>query len=209
MAATLHETWADALVDDEPDFDVDAEPIDMTHEADALAQADRYLRYLRVLASDRALIVDVYEAEITRLQERRDAQLATIDAAAERYSGPVRDLHRALREKDDRRKTIKLPNGTLKSTAGQPGWEVDPTTFVPWAQENERTELLHDPKPPAPDKKAIKDALQPHPSMAEWKDDGISEAPEFAALTDDGQVVPGVTVTPADVTYDIKVGEDD
>jgi len=81
-------------------------------------------------------------------------------------------------------KRLDVPGGTLKSRKQQPEWVYDPDVFVPWADTVERAEMLTVKQ--VPNKVAAKVALH----LPEGRP-GETVHP----FTDDGEVVPGVTVT--------------
>lgn len=86
----------------------------------------------------------------------------TLQSEAAFFDGHLKDY---MRRERDKRKSIKLPWGTIKSTAST-RIEVEPE-FIAWAQENERDDLLRF-YPPEPNKTAIAEAGPlPHVSVLE------------------------------------------
>lgn len=197
----LHDTWAGMLTDDDaPDEldQTDAPPIDLSAgESDALAQADWHLRHLRVLGRQREQLLDVFQAEQERLAERLAARLALIDAKADWHSKPVEDLHKALLEADEKRKSIALPNGTLKSRKGQDSWEYeDEEAFISWARSKhpELVRVTH-----AVNKADVKKTFR----AATPGEEGQAVDPAT------GEPIPGVTVKPGETRFSIDLGDDE
>lgn len=92
--------------------------------------------------------------------------LKDVNSALERdaafFEGHLKDY---MRRERNNRKSIKLPWGTLKSTASTK-IEVEPE-FISWAQENDRDDLLRYPAP-EPNKTAIAEAGPlPHVNVLE------------------------------------------
>lgn len=123
--------------------------------------ANRLLRALRRARDRKANVVEVAEAETTRILDWMDDRVATIDADIGRIEGQLQRYHEAVLTQDARRKTIKLSNGTLKSTAQAPEWTYpDEAAFLAWAREN-APELVRPPVPGSEtiDKNAVKQTL--------------------------------------------------
>lgn len=134
-------------VDDEPDYEAEPPPV-AGDEAIALEDANRHLRHIHRIRGERAWLQSMFEAEVRRIQMRLASRLEQLDKREAWHAKPVEELHRALLARDDKRKTISLPNGTLKARAQQPEWLYrdedsrgpsdgeDTTAFVEWAQES-------------------------------------------------------------------------
>ena len=178
--SALEQDLDEFLMGDEPDWD---SPPEAPRDAD---RADEQLRRLAKVRAEMAQIGDHAQAEIERIQEWH-ARRVEVLAGRERWLAEGLEMwHRAVLADDPSRKTISLPCGTLKSRSQQPVWVFDDEVFIAWAREN-APELVRVPEPkPQVDKAAAKKAL--HITS------GDLPAEAALAITDDGEVVPGVTV---------------
>jgi hypothetical protein len=93
------------------------------------------------------------------------------------------------------RKTIDTPYGVVKSRQGQPSISIqDPAEFIAWAQDGHE-ELL---------------TVKVTPSLSAVKALAEIEATDslgLVAITPDGEVIPGIEITPASVTYKVEVSK--
>lgn len=128
-------TYDDALYDEAVDYT--SEPVDLpAEEADALDLANWHLRSIDALRAQRAELVANFEAEHRRLEMRLDSLVSTLNRQEEWHARPLRNLHRAILERDPKRKTINLACGTLKATKQQDEWlYVAPVTSGQYADE--------------------------------------------------------------------------
>lgn len=153
---------------------------------------------------------EIDEQLAVRLLARRRhrlAEQATFDAEWSRMMGPLL-LHRAevternrkeverietllgqmleAKRADDPKLTkLDLPGGTLRSRAQQPEWTYDVEAFIEWAQaQDDGGDLLR--TTVEPDKKSVKQAC----SLPTGRPGDTVQA-----VTSDGEVIPGVTVT--------------
>lgn len=173
----------------DPDYDQAPEP---PQGADDI---DQRLRRLARIRADIAEVDAHVAATVARAQMWAKSRLDGDDPDSQ-YGGlrgrerwEVEGLemwHRAVLADDPSRKTISLPCGTLKSRVQQPEWVFDDEVFIAWAAEH-APELVRIPEPkPQVDKTAAKKALIPATS---------GDCAEAPAVTEGGEVVPGVTVT--------------
>jgi hypothetical protein len=99
---------------------------------------------------------------------------------------------RSQRESEDR-KTIDTPYGVVKSRATQQKFRVDDAEqFFTWAHQN------------APQLISIKES----PNLLALKEYATAEETKTlgpVAVTTDGEIIPGVSVEPADVNYTVEV----
>lgn len=186
--SAVEQDLAEYLAGDEPDF---------TAEPEAPQDADEIDRRLRRLAKVRAQMAQD-KADAQRVKDKADAWLfhrTSINLAQEAWLVEGLEMwHRAVLADDPSRKTISLPCGTLKARAQQPVWEFDEEAFIAWAQEH-APELVRVPEPkPAVDKTAAKKALIPDATGLDL------------VVTTDGEVVPGVTVTPRLPAFTVDTG---
>ena len=131
---------------------------------------------------------DIAELEINRITEWLNRVNESIDKNAQYFEALLIDYARRQRQTEDR-KTIDTPYGRVRSRALQVKYQVtDAEGFVTWAQQH-RPELLS--VKISPDMKALKDAVTPEdtPTMGR------------VAVTEGGEVIPGVTFEPGNVSF--------
>lgn len=174
--SALEQDLDEFMMGDEPDYDAEIE---------APRDADEVDRRLRRLAKVRAELLQVEKHAVRQIDQVNAWAEARYDVLLGREAWLAEGLemwHRAVLADDPSRKTISLPCGTLKARAQQPAWSFDDEVFCAWAKEHAldlvRVRLT-------PDRAAAKQALGFDPGVdgAGW------------AVTGDGEVVPGVTVT--------------
>jgi hypothetical protein len=103
-------------------------------------KADWAIRKLAVIRRKQAENKAIYDAEVIRITE----WLSTVNTALDRdalYFEAVLTPY-ALLQRSEGRKTVTLPHGSLKTTAGQPRIEFnDESKFIEWAKVNDPTLL--------------------------------------------------------------------
>jgi hypothetical protein len=99
-------------------------------------KADWAIRKLAVIRRKQAENKAIYDAEVIRITE----WLSTVNTALDRdalYFEAVLTPY-ALLQRSEGRKTVTLPHGTLKTTAGQSHIEFkDESKFIEWAKVND------------------------------------------------------------------------
>lgn len=187
-----------ALADD-ADVDFDTEPAPpLDHD-----QASRWLRHVCRLDREEREVSALAAAERQRIAAWEDARVERIRRERAWFERSLEQYQRAA-VAGGGALTLQLPNGTLKLHAQQPTWEyADEPAFLAWAEEH-HPELVRrpDPPPPAPDRNAVKKAL----NVAGIKD----AAPNSALLAvdpDTGEAVPGLIVKTRDRKFDIDLPE--
>jgi len=99
-------------------------------------KADWAIRKLAVIRRKQAENKAIYDAEIIRITE----WLSTVNTALDRdalYFEAILTPY-ALLQRSEGRKTVTLPHGTLKTTAGQSHIEFkDESKFIEWAKVND------------------------------------------------------------------------
>lgn len=104
----------DSLADAEPDYDEPAPDLD-GGTAYALMTADRHLRHIARIEALIGEAAAIYQDQLDRINEWHERQTQRLQRQREWHLLPLRALHAAILGDDPRRKTIELPNGTLKS----------------------------------------------------------------------------------------------
>lgn len=143
-------------------------------------KADWAIRKLAVVRKKQAENQAIHDAEIVRIQE----WLSTVNTALERdalYFEAVLTPY-ALLQRSEGRKTVTLPHGTIKTTAGQAKVEFkNEAAFIEWAKTNDpsllriKTDI---------DKTAVKSLI----------------TEEGVVISTQGEIIPDVEVIPAETS---------
>lgn len=137
--------------------------------------------------------------QVARAEELAKVEHARIDQwlARERdrfstdyFEQCLETYHAALLEQDPKAKTIHLPSGDLTARAGQPTVEVDDEVFLDWAKTYGESLLRTKVEP---DRAQIKATLNLDPERG-------------VAVDQAGEMVPGIRVWPAVVSFKVKTG---
>jgi hypothetical protein len=143
-------------------------------------KADWAIRKLAVIRRKQAENKAIYDAEVLRITE----WLSTVNTALDRdalYFEAVLTPY-ALLQRSEGRKTVTLPHGTLKTTAGQPKIEFnDESKFIEWAKVNDPTLLK------------IKTDVDKTALKALITEEGV-------VISTQGEIIPEVTVIPAETS---------
>jgi len=136
---------------------------------------------------------DLAVAERIRINEWEERVNTRIGAEFDYFTAILIRYGREQREAEGR-KSIDTPFGVVKSRQGQPKWEVDDAEFIAWAKEN------------SPDLVRVKE----EPALAEIKkrfEIADTATLGVVAVSEDGQIVPGVRVTPVGISYSVEVAK--
>lgn len=189
---TLAAAWTDLedeMLGEEPDWE--SEPADLPDLDSANRMLGRLAHMRRAAATDAEVAhaqiaqVEAWAAGRAELHQRQEAWLLAT----------LRNYHQAVLALGGA-KTLDLPNGTLRARAGQPQWDIDDEAFVPWALALNANELLR--VKIEPSKAAIKEAFEVGPLVSAVDGTPFDHHP---AVTPDGEVVPGITIAPAETNY--------
>ena len=144
------------------------------------SKADWAMRKLASLRRKQAENKAIADAEIQRVTEWLETVNRSIDGDAAYFEAVMTPY--ALLQRSEGRKSVVLPHGTIKTTAGRPKIEIeDEEKFLAWAKESEtsviriKTEI---------DKKALNALI---------RDDN-------QVISTQGEIVPSVRVIPADTS---------
>lgn len=143
-------------------------------------KADWAIRKLAVIRRKQAENKAIYDAEVIRITE----WLSTVNSALDRdalYFEAVLTPY-ALLQRSEGRKTVTLPHGTLKTTAGQPHIEFnDESKFIEWAKTNDPSLLR------------IKTDVDKTALKALITEEGV-------VISTQGEIIPEVKVVPAETS---------
>lgn len=135
-------------------------------------------------------IKEAIAPEIAAVEEWLGEELDRLGKQQETFETLLMIYHRSVLEDDEDQKTIRLPNGVLKSRKQQDRWEITENKFIPWAEKHAPFLLR---RMVSVDRLATKDGL-------EVDYDGRVVLPMEDT---DGLSVPGVTVTPMEPKFTI------
>ena len=144
----------------------------------------------KALAAQRAIdeVQAIAAAEVERITAWAERETAGHQHDYDYFAGLL--IAYGMAQRQEGRKSVSLPYGKITSRAGSKSTQIDPEVFVPWAKEH-APDLVKVETKETPIKAAIAKA-------GTVTDDGV-------LVTADGEVVPGVTVTTGDVTYNVEV----
>jgi len=182
--SALEDFLLDVDVDDQGDAECSERPAFRVHDDGSAQWALRKLAVIRRRQADARALAD---AEISRVTEWLQGEESRLEADAAYFEGALTAWHRQLLDDDPRRKTVRLPAGTLTARQGGDRWTFD-DDFLDWAEAHHRTDLLR--VKVEVDKPAAKKALEVYGT-------GVSD--------EEGEVVPGVSVEPGEVRFAVQV----
>lgn len=127
---------------------------------------------------------DFYADQMRKVKEAADSRIAYFEAMLEEYFESV--PHKATKTQE----SYTLPSGKLVRKQQQPKFDTDDEALVPWLEMNFMGQLVKTKK--TADWAALKKVV---------KVDGDH------VVTDDGEIVPGVTVTARPDEFKVEVAE--
>lgn len=146
---------------------------------DERAMSRKARRFLALQAKIEA-VAKLFADEIEELAQRRTAVLRPMLNDLDHLREALRLWHQGRLAENPRAITIHLPGGTLASQEAQDKWDWDDGLFAKWADEN------------------LPNVLVPQPAKvnhAEARKALNVKAVKGQAITPDGEVVPGLTIT--------------
>lgn len=130
-------------------------------------------------------IAHIAEAEIQRIQAWAERESREPMRDVEYFEGVLTEY--GITQRAEGRKTVSTPYGSIKSRMGQPKYTfLDKDQFIEWAKANH------------PDWVAVKE----EPALSV-----IKAATSEPVDPDTGEVIPGLTVDPASISYSIEVSK--
>jgi hypothetical protein len=159
-------------------------------------QAIWALRKIARIEKERQEAREAAQLEKARIDEWLAAEEKRCDQARAHLDFLLEEYHRKILAENPKRKTIKLPHGTLELRKQPDEWAIDEEILVPWLMEN-RPELVVVPPPPKPkpDRNGIKKAFEVRDGRAVYADKETGEVVE----------VPGIEVHRRDLKFTVKV----
>lgn len=147
--------------------------------------AEWCMKKIREAEADRAMWKAHYEAQMQKVNESADSAVAYFTAKLEEYFASV--PHKATKTQE----SYTLPGGKLILKKQQPKFEVDDDTLVPWLKSNFMAHLVK-----------VKES-------ADWATlKKVVNVSGSGVTTDDGEVIPGVTVTQRPDVFKVEMEDE-
>ena len=151
------------------------------------AAAEWCMKKIKEAEADRAMWKAHYEAQMEKVNKAADESIAYFTAKLEEYFANV--PHKATKTQE----SYTLPGGKLIRKKQQPKFETDDEALVPWLEENFMGQLVKVKK--SADWAALKKVVSVTP-------DGEHVA------TDEGEIIPGVTVTQRPDVFKVEMEDE-
>jgi hypothetical protein len=145
------------------------------------------MKKIKEAEADRAMWKAHYEAQMEKVNKAADESIAYFTAKLEEYFANV--PHKATKTQE----SYTLPGGKLIRKKQQPKFETDDEALVPWLEENFMGQLVKVKK--SADWAALKKVCSVTP-------DGEHVA------TDEGEIIPGVTVTQRPDVFKVEMEDE-
>lgn len=151
------------------------------------AAAEWCMKKIKKIEADRAMWKAHYDAQMEKVNKAADDDVAYFTAKLEEYFANV--PHKATKTQE----SYTLPGGKLIRKKQQPKFETDDEALVPWLEENFMSQLVKVKK--SADWAALKKVVSITP-------DGEHVA------TDEGEIIPGVTVTQRPDVFKVEMEDE-
>jgi hypothetical protein len=152
------------------------------------AAAEWCMKKIKEAEADRAMWKAHYEAQMEKVNKAADESIAYFTAKLEEYFSNV--PHKATKTQE----SYTLPGGKLIRKKQQPKFETDDEALVPWLEDNFMGQLVKVKK--SADWAALKKVVSVTP-------DGEHVA------TDEGEIIPGVTVTQRPDVFKVEMEDEE
>jgi hypothetical protein len=117
------------------DFEIIEEPAREPFRVDDDSKADWAMRKLASIRRKQAENQAIHDRELQRVAEWLLKVNTALERDAEWFEANLRPY--ALQQRSEGRKSVVLPHGTIKTTAGRPKYEIeDDSEFLSWAETN-------------------------------------------------------------------------
>jgi len=169
------------------DFEFIEEPTREPFRVDDDSKADWAMRKLASIRRKQRENKIIHDREAQRVLEWLEKVNTALEREAEWFESNLRPY--ALQQRSEGRKSVVLPHGTIKTTAGRPKFEIaNESEFILWAEKNE-PDLIRVKK--EIDKKVLHALNQ--------QDDAV--------ISTQGEIVPDVKVLPAETSVSFVIAE--
>lgn len=153
-----------------------------------LEAANWAFRKLAAIERKKKEVQELAQKEIERIKAWEQQEISSLDNSKEFFEGLLKEYFAREREKDPKFK-ISTPYGKVSARKQQPKWHYDEAKLIEWLKENNK-DLLR--VKYEPDKNEIKKV---------YKVVGTN------VVTEDGEIVEGITVEEMPEKIEIKVVE--
>lgn len=178
----------DALLEMELKDAIDATETKERFKIEDLESANWAFRKLAAIEKKRKEIQELAEKEIERIKSWQEQEEKALDNSKEFFEGLLTEYFAKEREKNPKFK-ISTPYGKVTARKQQPKWHYDEGKLVEWLKENNK-ELLR---------------VKYEPNKSEIKK--TFKIAGSNVVTEDGEIVEGITVEQRPEKIDIKVVE--
>ena len=169
------------------DFEIIEEPAREPFVVDDDSKADWAMRKLASIRRKQSENKAIFDRELQRVSEWLEKVNTALERDAEWFEANLRPY--ALLQRSEGRKSVVLPHGTIKTTAGRPKFEIeDEAKFLEWAEINQ-PDLVRVKK--EVDKKAL----------------GALNQSEDKVISTQGEIVPAIKVLPAETSVSFVIAE--
>jgi hypothetical protein len=169
------------------EFEIEQEPAREPFTIDDDSKADWAMRKLASIRRKQAENQAIYDRELQRVQEWLSRVNTALERDAEWFEANLHPY--ALLQRSQGRKSVVLPHGTIKTTAGRPKIEIESQDeFIKWAEQS-LPEAIRIKK--EIDKAVLKDL--------------ITETGQV--ISTQGEIIPAVKVIPAETSVSFVISE--
>ena len=169
------------------DFEIIEEPAREPFVVDDDSKADWAMRKLASIRRKQSENKAIFDRELQRVSEWLEKVNTALERDAEWFEANLRPY--ALLQRSEGRKSVVLPHGTIKTTAGRPKFEIeDEAKFLAWAETNQ-PDLVRVKK--EVDKKAL---------------NALNQS-EDKVISTQGEIVPAIKVLPAETSVSFVIAE--
>jgi hypothetical protein len=135
------------------------------------------MRKLAAIRAKQKETEDIAEVEIQRVRDWVETVNRPLETNASFFEAILKDYGLRQRHEADR-KSINLPHGKVATRAGSDKWNINGEILLPWLRDN-FPELIK---------------VKEEPSLSALKDAFAERVKDGRVITDEGEVLPGVTV---------------
>lgn len=149
----------------------------------------RQLEVTALAKRQRDAVLAAVQPYLDPIDEWAGEEIDRLEKDASFFESLLLTYHRSVLAEDPRAKTIKLPHGTLSSRKLPDRWEFDEPAFIEWASEN------------------ADDLLRTKVEIYKAEAKKRLSVDELGVVYD-GELVPGVVVTPGEPSFTVSTEAD-
>lgn len=169
------------------DFEIIEEPAREPFRVDDDSKADWAMRKLASIRRKQSDNKTIFDREILRVSEWLEKVNTDLETDAQWFESNLRPY--ALSERHNGRKSILLPHGTIKTVTGRAKFDIEnESEFLAWAEVN------------APDLVRVKKEVDKKALSA------LNQS-EDKVISTQGEIVPAVKVSPAEISVSFTIKE--